>query len=78
MIALEMLALGMPGPLELGIVAFIAVLLFGRKLPGIARSIGSSIVEFKKGLKDVKDDVSEPVKELKDDVKEIKDALESK
>ena len=73
-----MIAFGMPGPLELGIVAFIAVIIFGRRLPGIARSIGSSIVEFKKGLKDVQDETSEPIKELKKDAEEIKNALEQK
>ena len=40
------------GPTEMVIVAVIAVLLFGKRLPGVARSLGSSIVEFKKGLHD--------------------------
>ena len=46
-----------PGPMELVIIAGIALLLFGRRLPEVAKSMGKSIVEFKKGLKDVKDDI---------------------
>jgi sec-independent protein translocase protein TatA len=36
----------------------IGVLLFGTRLPSIARSLGKSVVEFKKGVKDVKDDLN--------------------
>ena len=46
-----------PGPLELGVIAIVALLFFGRRLPEVAKSMGKSIVEFKKGLKDVKDDI---------------------
>ncbi len=46
-----------PGPLELTIIAIAALVLFGRRLPEVAKSMGRSIVEFKKGLKDVKDDI---------------------
>jgi sec-independent protein translocase protein TatA len=38
------------GPMELMIIGAIAVLLFGSKLPEVARSLGSSYKEFKKGL----------------------------
>lgn len=54
--SLDMLA-WVPGPLELTIIAIAALLLFGRRLPDVAKSMGRSIVEFKKGLKDVKDDI---------------------
>lgn len=37
-------------PMELMIVAAIALLLFGNKLPGVARSLGKSVIEFKKGI----------------------------
>jgi sec-independent protein translocase protein TatA len=47
----------MPGPIEWGIIAVVALLIFGRRLPDVARSMGRSIVEFKKGLKGVKDDL---------------------
>ncbi len=52
-----LLAFGMPGTWELIIVAGIALLVFGRRLPDVARSVGKSIVEFKKGLKDVKSEI---------------------
>ena len=44
------LAFGMPGPMELMIVAGIVLLLFGNRLPSVMRSMGRSIVEFKRGI----------------------------
>ncbi len=44
------LAFGQPGPTELLIVLAIVLLLFGaKKLPGLSRSLGKSLSEFKKG-----------------------------
>lgn len=40
------------GPAELAVVAVVAVLLFGRNLPSVARSIGQSFKEFKQALRD--------------------------
>jgi sec-independent protein translocase protein TatA len=45
------------GPMELAIVGVIAVLLFGKRLPEVGRSLGKSIVEFKKGMNDIKAEV---------------------
>ena len=45
------------GPMEIAIIAVIALLLFGRKLPSMGRSIGQTIVEFKKGVKGMEDDI---------------------
>jgi sec-independent protein translocase protein TatA len=50
---------GMPGPFEIAIIAGIFLLLFSKRLPGVMRSLGSSIVEFKKGIGDQADDDSE-------------------
>lgn len=47
-----MLAIGVPGPMELVIIAFIVLLLFGKRLPGLMNSLGRSVVEFKKGVND--------------------------
>jgi sec-independent protein translocase protein TatA len=41
------------GPMELLIVLVVALLLFGNRLPSVARSLGRSMVEFKKGMNEV-------------------------
>ena len=45
------------GGWEILILVILGVLLFGRKLPEMGRSLGKGIVEFKKGLKGLEDDV---------------------
>ena len=47
---LDALAFGMPGTTELIIILVIALLLFGKRLPDIMRSLGGSVREFKKGM----------------------------
>jgi TatA/E family protein of Tat protein translocase len=68
-----MLAFMMPGPIEMTIIGLIAVLLFGNRLPKAARSVGSMITEFKKGVKGIEEDT---VGSVKKNVKDIKDKLE--
>ena len=53
----SILAFYMPGPFEWAAIAVVALLVFGRRLPDVARSVGKSIVEFKRGMRDVKDDI---------------------
>jgi len=49
----SLFAIGMPGLPEMLIIGGIFILFFGaNKLPGLAKSIGKSANEFKKGLKD--------------------------
>ena len=55
------IALGMPGGAEWIIIAAIGLLLFGKRLPEVGRSLGKGIVEFKKGLKGIEDDIDEGV-----------------
>mgnify|MGYP002784768472 CR=1 FL=1 len=45
------------GTTELMVLLVLGVLLFGRNLPGIAKSIGKSVTEFKKGVGGVEDEV---------------------
>jgi sec-independent protein translocase protein TatA len=54
----EMFAIFMPGPMEMLIIGGIAVLLFGKRLPEVGRSLGKGIVEFKKGINGIEDDIS--------------------
>ncbi len=50
------LLLGIPGGSELIWILLAILLLFGgRKLPELARAMGTSITQFKKGLKDDED-----------------------
>jgi len=52
-----LLAFLSPGPPEMIIILVIAVLLFGKRLPEVARSLGRSMVEFKKGVRGIEDEI---------------------
>lgn len=47
----------MPGPMELVIILIVGVLLFGRRLPEVGRYLGKGIVEFKKGVRGLEDEL---------------------
>ncbi len=49
--------LGNANPMELMILGIIALLLFGKRLPEVAKSLGKGIVEFKKGLSGVEEEI---------------------
>ena len=55
------LALGMPSPIEWIAIAALGLLFFGKRLPEVGRSIGRSIVEFKKGLRGIDEDIDQQV-----------------
>jgi sec-independent protein translocase protein TatA len=52
-------ALGLPGGAEWILILAFGLLIFGKRLPEVGRSLGKGIVEFKKGLKGVEDEVEE-------------------
>ncbi len=45
------------GPENWILIAVAALLVFGRRLPEVGRSLGKGIVEFKKGLQGIEDDI---------------------
>ncbi len=47
------------GHWELLIVAIIVLLLFGNRLPSVMRSLGRGVVEFKKGVSGIEDDIQQ-------------------
>ena len=53
------LAFGLPGGQEWLILLVLGLLIFGRRLPEVGRSLGRGIVEFKKGIRGIEDDIEE-------------------
>jgi TatA/E family protein of Tat protein translocase len=56
---LHVLALGWPGPLEMIMLAGLGLLIFGKRLPEVGRSVGRTIVEFKKGMREVENELND-------------------
>ncbi len=54
---LALLPFGMPGWAEALIIVVIGLLIFGRRLPDVGRSLGRSIVEFKRGVRGLQDEI---------------------
>lgn len=53
----SLLAIGLPSGFEWVILLAVALLIFGKRLPEVARSFGKSINEFKKGMSEVTDEI---------------------
>ena len=53
----SLFAFGGLSPVSVVVLLLLGVLLFGRKLPEMGKHLGKSIVEFKKGLRGMDDDI---------------------
>ncbi len=61
--------MGMPSGIELLVIAGVILLLFGgKKIPELAKGLGSGIKNFKKAVKD--DDIAEDAKDVADKITE--------
>lgn len=49
--------LSMPHGWEIFAILLVALLLFGKRLPEVGRSVGRSIVEFKRGVKGIEEEI---------------------
>jgi len=54
---MELLVAFTPGPSGMLIILVLAVLLFGKRLPEVARSVGRGLMELRKGLRDIEREV---------------------
>jgi sec-independent protein translocase protein TatA len=64
------------GPYQLLIILIVALLLFGRRLPEVGRSLGRGIVEFRKGLHGIEKEIEDASRP--DDVRSTPGALPQK
>ena len=64
LIQCNMLGWGFSGTWEWIVILVIALLIFGKRLPDVARNIGKSLTEFKKGIHEAKKSGSELSEEI--------------
>ena len=63
-----------PSPWQLILVMIILLVLFGSKLPTMARNIGRGVVEFKKGVAGIEDEIDDEIKKSKKKTKKKAEA----
>ncbi|MFT5154708.1 MAG: sec-independent protein translocase protein TatA, partial [Planctomycetota bacterium] len=72
MLPLNRVCFALPGGPEMLWILLALVLLFGgRKLPELARAMGSSITQFKKGLKEPEDGDPDKIESKQDDPEKL-------
>jgi sec-independent protein translocase protein TatA len=65
------------GPPEMIVIGIIGVLLFGKRLPEVGRSLGKGIIEFKKGLNGIDDDYRPPAPSKRVDTHPLSDPVDA-
>ena len=71
------LAFVFPSGWEWIVILAIGLLIFGRRLPEVGRSVGKSIVEFKKGIKGIEKEIEDETSESKRSAQITDDSTES-
>ena len=64
---IQFLGFWTPGPIEVIVILVVALLIFGRRLPEVMRSVGRSVHQFRKGLREVEDDITSSVESPEED-----------
>ena len=68
-----MMGIGTP---ELIILGVIALLLFGKDLPKVARSVGKTVSEFKKGMSEMTSDLREATRDIEEEARSVKKTID--
>lgn len=53
----NLLAFGFAGGMEWIVIGLFGIIIFGNRLPSVARGLGRSVTEFKKGLREINNEV---------------------
>jgi sec-independent protein translocase protein TatA len=61
----NLLALVEPSPLAWIVILVVALLAFGSRLPSVAKNMGKSVSEFKKGIREGEEEAAKPTTETK-------------
>jgi len=57
---------GWTSPIHLLFIMVVVLLLFGNRLPSVMRSLGQGVVEFKKGLQGIEDDLKNSTNKIEE------------
>ena len=72
----NMAFISMPGGSEWLVILIIGLLIFGRRLPEVARGLGKSINEFKKGMREFQDSANEVARDVNKVTNEVASDVE--
>ena len=65
----QLLFLGSLGSQEIIIIALVILLLFGgKKIPELMRGLGKGVSQFKKGMKDIEDEINTEPEKKKEEI----------
>ena len=70
---------GMPGYQEMIVILIVGLLIFGRRLPEVGRTIGKTVVQLRKGLADFKEQIrdDEDLRDVKATVHDFQRAVDA-
>lgn len=72
-------AFGMPGYQEMIVIMIVGLLVFGRRLPEVGRTLGKTVVQLRKGIADFKEQIrqDEDLRDVKATVHDFKRAVDA-